>query len=223
MLIQTQRLTLVEQVACQIQAKIENNEWQVGMRIPPEPELMAQLQVSRNTLREAIRALTYAGLLKTRQGDGTYVCSSSVLGAVIEKVIQHTDRLESLEVRYALEREAAILAAARRRDEDLDALRTCLEQCRQAADLQDLKAYAHWDVAFHKSVIAASHNTLMSSLYNHISEALQHTILETTDLNNEKIYYDTHTRLYQAIVEQNGQKAEEAVRAYIEQARASLS
>lgn len=65
--------------------KIENSEWQVGMRIPPEPELMEQLQVSRNTLREAIRALTYAGLLKTRQGDGTYVCSSSVLGSVIKK------------------------------------------------------------------------------------------------------------------------------------------
>ncbi|MBP2115828.1 DNA-binding FadR family transcriptional regulator [Paenibacillus silagei] len=219
MLAQTQRLTLVEQVAYQIQEKIESSEWQVGTRIPPEPELMEQLQVSRNTLREAIRALTYAGLLKTRQGDGTYVCSSSVLGSVIRKVIEHTDKFESLEVRYALEREAAALAALRRDEEDLAALRTCLDQCRQAAVQQDLEAYAHWDVEFHKMVIAASHNQLMANLYNHISEALQNMILEMKDLKNVDFYLDSHALLYQAIADQNGHQAEEAVRLYIDKAR----
>ncbi|MEK5239732.1 FadR/GntR family transcriptional regulator [Paenibacillus sp. FSL L8-0470] len=223
MLTQTQRLTLVEQVAYQIQEKIENSEWQVGMRIPPEPELMEQLQVSRNTLREAIRALTYAGLLKTRQGDGTYVCSSSVLGSVIKKVIQHTDKLESLEVRYALEREAAVLATLRRGEEDLEAIRTCLDQCRQAASQQDLKAYAHWDVEFHKMVIAASHNQLMANLYNHISEALQNMVLETKDFKNAAFYHDSHDLLYQAIANQDCHQAEEAVRLYIEKARTEYS
>ncbi|MBW7458333.1 GntR family transcriptional regulator, partial [Paenibacillus sepulcri] len=79
MLQQPTRLTLVEQVARQIEAMIESGDWAVGTRIPAEPELMTQLQVSRNTLREAIRALIHAGLLKTRQGDGTYVSSSSAL------------------------------------------------------------------------------------------------------------------------------------------------
>ena len=64
---------------------IESGKWGVGMRIPAEPELMNELNVSRNTLREAIRALIHAGLLKTKQGDGTYVCSSSALGAVLKK------------------------------------------------------------------------------------------------------------------------------------------
>lgn len=223
MLIQTQRLTLVEQVAAQIQEKIETNEWQIGMRIPPEPELMEQLHVSRNTLREAIRALTYAGLLKTRQGDGTYVCSSSVLGAVIEKVIQHTDRLESLEVRYALEREAAALAALRRSEEDLEAIRSCLEKCRQAASEQDVKAYAHWDVEFHKTVMASAHNQLMSNLYNHISEAMHNTILEAAESEHPEVYQESHERLYQALVHQDRQQAEEAVRSYIDKARASSS
>ncbi|MNO37133.1 HTH-type transcriptional regulator LutR [compost metagenome] len=222
LLTKTQRLTLVEQVAYQIQGKIENGEWQVGMRIPAEPELMEQLQVSRNTLRESIRALTYAGLLKTRQGDGTYVCSSSVLGAVIEKVIRHTDMLESLEVRYALEREAAALAASKRSEEDLEAIRTCLDQCRQAASQQDLKAYAHWDVEFHKMVIAASHNQLMANLYNHITEALQNMVLETKDFKNAAFYHDSHELLYQAIANQDCPQAEEAVRLYIEKARAKL-
>ncbi|WP_340025764.1 FCD domain-containing protein [Paenibacillus sp. FSL K6-1096] len=218
MLAQTQRLTLVEQVAYQIQEKIESSEWQVGTRIPPEPELMEQLQVSRNTLREAIRALTYAGLLKTRQGDGTYVCSSSVLGSVISKVIQHTDRLESLEVRYALEREAAALAALRRGEEDLEAIRTCLDQCRQAAARQDIQAYAHWDVEFHKTVIAASHNQLMANLYNHISEALQNMVLDMKYFKHADFYLDSHALLYQAIANQDSHQAEEAVRLYIEKA-----
>lgn len=80
MLQKTNRQTLVEQVALQMESLIESGEWGVGMRIPAEPELMTELNVSRNTLREAIRALIHAGLLKTKQGDGTYVCSSSALG-----------------------------------------------------------------------------------------------------------------------------------------------
>lgn len=137
-------------------------------------------------------------------------------------MIQHTDKLESLEVRYALEREAAALATLRRGEEDLEAIRTCLDQCRQAASQQDLKAYAHWDVEFHKMVIAASHNQLMANLYNHISEALQNMVLETKDFKNAAFYLDSHDLLYQAIANQDCHQAEEAVRLYIEKARAKL-
>lgn len=223
MLSQAKRLTLVEQVAQQIQSKIEKGEWQVGMRIPPEPELMEQLQVSRNTLREAIRALTYAGLLKTRQGDGTYVCSASVLGSVISKMIQRTDVLETLEVRHALEREAAFLAAARRDEEDLKALRDCLDNCKLAATHKNHKDYVMWDVEFHKHVIAASHNHLLENLYTHITDALQSLVMETCDFTNAEYYHDAHERLYQAIAAQDSVLAVEAVHVYIEKARAKIT
>ncbi|OQV39628.1 FadR/GntR family transcriptional regulator, partial [Bacillus velezensis] len=59
----TSRLSLVEQVVAQIESLIQSDKWPVGTRIPPELDLMKQFDVSRNTLREAIRALVHAGLL----------------------------------------------------------------------------------------------------------------------------------------------------------------
>lgn len=68
MLEKPKKLTLVEQVADQLQTLIESGQWPVGTRIPPEPELSEALGVSRNTIREAVRAMVHAGLLQTKQG-----------------------------------------------------------------------------------------------------------------------------------------------------------
>src|SRR5699024_1523815 len=83
--------------------------WAVGERLPSEMELMKEFDVSRNTLREAIRALVHAGLLETKQGSGTIVQSSSALGAALQRRIEKSTVIETLEVRLALEREAAQL------------------------------------------------------------------------------------------------------------------
>src|SRR5690606_31355336 len=85
------RSSLVDQVAGRMEALIDAGEWPVGERIPTEMELADQFEVSRNTLREAIRALVHAGLLQTRQGSGTYVSSSSVLEAAIRKRVGRAD------------------------------------------------------------------------------------------------------------------------------------
>ncbi len=63
----TSRVSLVEQVVMQIESLIEKGHWEIGDKLPPELELMEEFDVSRNTLREAIRALVHAGLLETRQ------------------------------------------------------------------------------------------------------------------------------------------------------------
>ncbi len=81
----TSRSTLVEQVTEQIEQMIESGQWKVGEKIPPEPELMEQFAVSRNTLREAIRSLVHAGMLETRQGIGTTIKSDTNLGLALEK------------------------------------------------------------------------------------------------------------------------------------------
>lgn len=62
---------------------IGSGGWPLGEKIPAEPELMAALGVSRNTVREAARALVHAGLLDARPGDGTYVTATDGLGAAL--------------------------------------------------------------------------------------------------------------------------------------------
>ncbi|WP_425497313.1 FadR/GntR family transcriptional regulator [Paenibacillus phyllosphaerae] len=215
----TSRLSLADQASMQIEQLIESGTWPVGMKIPSEPELMEELQVSRNTLREAIRALTHTGLLKTRQGDGTYVCSSSALGPVLQKKVQRTDALQTLEVRHALEREGAILAAARRTEQDLEEMRQCLASCKLAVHNGDYAAYAASDMAFHRSIIAASHNPLLMELYNHMTAGVQESISEVVELSSHSYFLLNHETLLHAIGQQYENQAAEAVRIYIEQSK----
>src|SRR5699024_4588183 len=77
------RMSLVEQVAAQIEELIQSERWNIEKKIPPETDLMEQFAVSRNTLREAIRALVHAGLLETKQGSGTIVRSKNILDAAL--------------------------------------------------------------------------------------------------------------------------------------------
>lgn len=73
------RSGLSDQVITELRNQITSGEWPVGSRIPTEPELVEQLGVARNTVREAVRALAHNGLLDIRQGSGTYVVATSEL------------------------------------------------------------------------------------------------------------------------------------------------
>ncbi|EPJ37730.1 putative Exu regulon transcriptional regulator [Streptomyces afghaniensis 772] len=79
------RSALSEQVIAALRAQITSGEWPVGSRIPTEPELVEQLGVARNTVREAVRALSHNGLLDIRQGSGTYVVATSELAGVMQR------------------------------------------------------------------------------------------------------------------------------------------
>src|SRR5690625_1924353 len=132
MIQKTNRMSLVEQVASQMEQLIESGHWTIEERIPPEMELVEKFDVSRNTLREAIRALVHAGLLETRQGSGTIVRSANSLGAALRRYIKKTALLETLDVRLALEKQAAQLAAEHRTEADLLALEECIQYRRKA-------------------------------------------------------------------------------------------
>ncbi|NOU92413.1 GntR family transcriptional regulator [Paenibacillus sp. LMG 31456] len=219
----TNRLSLVEQVIVQIESLIESGTWSVGTRLPPELELMQQFDVSRNTLREAIRALVHAGLLKTRQGSGSFVSSSSVLGAVLHRRIQKSNILETLEVRHALEREAAQLAAIRRNEEDIARLRMYISDCQAAAVAKNRQAYAESDIKLHKAIVEAAHNSVLIDLYEHMTESMQtsvHNLVEIT--SHSDFHQNIHSKLVTAIIEQNIDQAIEAVNEYIDQFKDAL-
>jgi DNA-binding FadR family transcriptional regulator len=223
MLQKTNRLTLVEQVALQIEGLIESGNWAVGMRIPAEPELMAELNVSRNTLREAIRALIHAGLLKTRQGDGTYVCSSSALGAVLQKRIVRTDTMDTLEVRHALEREGAFLAAQRRTEDEAQEMQLQLGRWEAAAKLGDLDTYVTEDIRLHQIIIRASHNNILIELYDHIVEALHDSIASLTRSEVRPTFLEIHRQLVEGIIAQDSNVAVSAVQRYILESKHLIS
>jgi len=202
------RKSLVEQVAEQIEQLIEQGEWTVGDKIPPEMELMEEFDVSRNTLREAIRALVHAGLLNTRQGKGTVVQSSSVLGAALKHRVKKSTMLETLEVRFALEDQAAQMAAEHRTEADLAQLKTCIQHCKHASENDDLEQFIQSDIDFHKTVVQASGNQLLIDLYEHMTEILYAFIHDLMGMDTSLPFEEElHLELLEAIQKQDKQQA----------------
>ena len=166
------RLSLVEQVAEQMAQLIEQGQWKVGEKLPPEMELMDKFGVSRNTLREAIRALVHAGLLETKQGSGTLVRSTSVLGAALKRHVKKSTMMETLEVRFALEKQAAKMAAERRTEGDLAKLEASVSETKVASEKEDIDQFITSDIEFHKAIVQASGNQLLIDLYEHMTDLL---------------------------------------------------
>ncbi|WP_018305008.1 FadR/GntR family transcriptional regulator [Desulfitobacterium hafniense] len=218
------RSTLVGQVTAQLEHMIESGQWQIGEKIPAEPELMDRFDVSRNTLREGIQALVHVGLLETRQGIGTTVKANSNFALALAKKVQKSNLYETLEVRLGLEREAAQLAAGKRTAEDLQHMEACLELCKEAAQSHELGRFIEADTAFHKSVVKATHNTMFIEMYEHITDALQRSVDEVLRIRNPINYEnEIHTNLFQAIQAGDSQLALDSVNHYLEDAKKSLS
>lgn len=168
--------SLVDQAIDGMRELLASGEWAVGARIPPEPELARALDVSRNTVREAVRALAHTGVLQVRRGDGTYVAAPNEVAALLRQQLGRRELSHVLEVRHAIETQAAVLAAQRRTRADLTALRASLAQRARAAAEDDSAAFVEADVAFHLRVVAAAHNPLLHELYGGFEDNLRTTI-----------------------------------------------
>ncbi|QEV17204.1 FadR/GntR family transcriptional regulator [Streptomyces alboniger] len=142
-----------------------------GDRLPKESELAAGLGLSRNSLREAVRALSLMRILDVRQGDGTYVTSLDpqllleALGFVVDF---HRDDtvLEFLGVRRILEPAATAMACARITEEELDALTRQLDDLGDAPSVEELVAC---DLEFHRGIVQSSGNSVLCSLLDGLS------------------------------------------------------
>ncbi|MFR9794964.1 FadR/GntR family transcriptional regulator [Streptomyces sp. MS06] len=167
------RSALSEQVIATLRNQIASGEWPVGSRIPTEPELVEQLGVARNTVREAVRALAHNGLLDIRQGSGTYVVATSELAGVMHRRFAGADPRHIAELRSTLESGAAGLAAERRSEKDLKQLDALLLRREQAWASGDAEEFVAADATFHLAVVAASHNDVMTATYADLGEVLR--------------------------------------------------
>src|SRR5918911_1729125 len=130
-------MALTDEAIEQIRNLIRSGSLPPGSRLPPENELAAQLGLSRNSMREAVKALEMVRVLDVRRGDGTYVTSLEPrlllegLGLAVE-LLQDDSILSVVEVRRLLEPPATGLAAARITDEGLARLEERLREMDEA-------------------------------------------------------------------------------------------
>lgn len=202
----TRRAGLVDQVIEQMRSAITSGEWPVGQRIPPEPELVTALGVGRNTVREAVRALSHAGLLEVRQGDGTFVRATSEISGAVRRMCG-TELKEVLQVRRTLEMEGARLAAKHRTDAELARLTELLRKRDAAMEAELWAEVIEHDTAFHVLLVQCSHNTLLAELYQGLTEAVKASVAASVDTTQPGQDQVSHTGLLHAVRDGDQEKA----------------
>ncbi|MEU7435941.1 FCD domain-containing protein [Streptomyces sioyaensis] len=201
------RSALADQVIAQLRAQITSGEWPVGSRIPTEPELVEQLGVARNTVREAVRALAHNGLLDIRQGSGTYVVATSELAGVMHRRFAAAEPGHVAELRSALEASAARLAARRRTEADLRQIDGLLERREAAWGSGATEAFVVADATLHLAIVAASHNEVLAEIYADLGGVLRdHLRADVGEELRPEAHMD-HSRLVEAIRAGDGDRA----------------
>lgn len=163
---------LADKVIYQLQQDISLGKYKPGELIPPEPVLMELFNVGRSTIREAIKTLSNAGILRVQQGAGTFVCSIEN-NEPLDKRLRRAARLEVNQVRSLLEIEIVKLASQFRNEQDLDTITAALTDRSQAIQSEDYEAAADADIRFHKSIALASHNSVLADLYQTFTSVIR--------------------------------------------------
>lgn len=222
---------IAEIVLEKIEKKFLHSQLKIGDKLPSERELANLFGVSRNSVREALQRLALKDVIEIRQGGGSYVKQPDAQ-PIHEELSKKVDVQEShlifemLEVRRALEVEAASLAAQRATAEDLHHIRQSIEQ--MAVSIDKVEVGAQGDLRFHMHIIEASHNSILIHLAQTLMEQLEETIYATRQhrFANPDRYEETlheHKEIYIAIASGDSALASSLMETHITKVRKELS
>ncbi len=220
-----QKSTLSDQITTQLEQMIADGSLKPGERLPAERILSERMGVSRPCLREAIRNLTSKGLMVTRQGGGTYI-NESLEDGITDPLLeilqsQPESRYDVLEVRHALDGQAAYFASIRATDTDRyniqKAFERTLELHQQSVDPM-VEAVA--DAEFHLTITEASHNIVLLHTMRSLFSVLQRSIKHSLDkMYNIPRVFDPlsmqHETLMQAVIKGDPEAARQAAQTHL--------
>ncbi len=208
---------LTQQLVHELGKKIIQGKYQVGHSLPSEAELCEQFNISRTATREAVKMLTAKGLINSRPRQGIKVLEPKhwnlfdvdvldwiLLGKPDLYLLRHF-----LQLRQAIEPEAAALAAQYATEDELSAIENALVRMKHATSGDDDTHEA--DIEFHQSVLAASNNPFFIQLKNFITTALKVNIRFTNRMiavTQEE--YQAHVDIFEHIKNKRDKQAYDA-------------
>jgi GntR family transcriptional regulator, transcriptional repressor for pyruvate dehydrogenase complex len=217
-----QRSNLVDDAIAQIREMIVSGHFSAGQRLPSETDVAKQLSVGRSTIREALRVLSHLGLVESRAGSGTYVASQIRSDIEVTGSLELPGLNEVYEFRYAIEVACAPLAAERRTDAQMKAIRETWSQSRAAAIDNDLVRFAVADTAFHSEIVKASGNDMFVAAYRFAAPMIVEAVTAILAVGQLKSMRDFHDGLVRALERRNAKAASQAVNENFREAAARL-
>ena len=224
------RDSLVDSMVGDLLTRIVSGDLPPGARVPPEPALAEAYEVSRLTVREAVRQLVAIAVVRVERGRGTTVNPvaewTSVDAVVRAASARGTSRevsIQVLEMRRMIEVGAAELAGGRRTEDDVDRCRAHLEEMRAAHQRADVDAFVAADLAFHDVVLRSSGNLLVPALYDPVRRLLMDTRRETSavpDIQRHAI--ERHEQILAALVAADPEGSRRAMAAHMVQTHDDL-
>jgi len=171
----TKELEIIKEII----AIIDKDEFSRGSSLPSERKLASQLNVSRNTVRNALRKLEARGIIDIRKGSGCYLlCKYGYIQDWLEnKVSDSSVEIQNLlEIRYLFEPSAVFLSAKRIDDNNIKELEECLIRFSQAIIGMEIETIANLDTDFRRIIYCSSGNRFLVFTMNQLA------------INNHKIF-----------------------------------
>ena len=212
--------SLAKQISEQLREAILSGQLKADDRLPTEDELAARYQVSRPTIREALKRLAAQNLIRSRRGPtgGTFVnrptleeaSESLTASATLLPSMNQFSLAEIADARHELEKTCVRLAAQNPDKSVLTVLQHELDQ-QQSESLAD-EAFCASDVRFHRAIVDACQNAMLQFLMYAVIEAMQPvTNMVVVRFRDRLDVIAAHQRLYRAIEHSDAEEAEAAL------------
>lgn len=196
-----------------IKEKILSGELKNGDRLPSEREMAERLDVSRTSIREAIRTLEIMGLIESKRGSGNYITNSfgnSLFEPLsIMFMMQEYSTGDIHELRETLEIECCRMASRLISYEDIKLLKEIIDDMDKTYD-EDKSLLL--DIRFHNIIVKSSNNPLIINVLKAISQLMDKFIKESRKIilceeNNRKILLNSHKEIVLSLEERNESRA----------------
>jgi len=213
--------SVVDRAIQSIVDAISDGTYQIGSKLPNEYELIDELKISRNSLREAMRVLSTVGVVEIRRGDGTYVSDQANPGLIDNMiyglVFDASSSEELIELRQSLDEIMLKLAICKADDVDVRAMGSCIKNMEESFRKGDLEAAAAADYDFHIQMVASTKNKFLIRIVKGVYRLFRHSILES--ITTEEVLshvVDYHNQLLNLIVNKDQESVTDVVAVTLE-------
>ncbi|WP_028279648.1 FadR/GntR family transcriptional regulator [Arthrobacter sp. H5] len=219
------RKSLVGVVADELLDRIIMGEFPPGASVPGELELSAKHEVSRMTVREAMKTLEAQRILRVERGRGTFVnplnrwaSLEAVLRAASEGKNDAAAAVQLIELRRMLETGACELAAGRIDDAEVQALFGHVAAMRSAHEVNDVAAFVEADLAFHDIILQASQNVFVAVLFEPLHRILERRRTQTSEIRQiQENAIGHHQNIAESLASRNPERSRGAMDAHMQQ------